>query len=62
MCEKMAERMFGLYLVMKRGMKNPIRQHFCLMVTEEETISREKNKPVCCDCDRSIPVTPQISL
>ena len=54
--------MFGLYLVMKRGMKNPIRQHFCLMVTEEETISREKNKPVCCDCDRSIPVTPQISL
>jgi len=45
MCEKMAQKMFGLYLVKNRGTKNPVCQHFGLMAIEEGTvIEREKDK------------------
>ena len=52
---KMAERRFGLYLMKKRGTKSSVWQHFGLVAMEEGTvIERDKDKPVCRECGRSV--------
>ena len=51
----MAESRFGLYLVKKRSTKSPVWQHFGLVATEDgAVIERDKDKPVCRECGRSV--------